>query len=55
MTDQAVASIARLLAEALSAFAYSRKDEDKKRVAELQYSLCRTCREEQAEEEAKPK
>jgi hypothetical protein len=40
MTDQSMARIARALAEALSDFAYTRKDEDKKLVAQLQAELC---------------
>jgi len=49
VSDASIASIARNLAEALSAFAYSRKDEDKKRVAQLQFELCAACRAEEAE------
>jgi hypothetical protein len=41
MSDDAkIAGLGRQLAEALSDFAYSRKDEDKKRVAYLQFQLC---------------
>ena len=32
--------IARALADALLDYAYTRKDDDKKRVAQLQYELC---------------
>ena len=32
--------VARSLADALSDFAYTRKDEDKKRVAALSHELC---------------
>jgi hypothetical protein len=38
--DAKIAALGRQLAEALSDFAYSRKDEDKKRIAQLQTSLC---------------
>ena len=37
--DSALASIARALSEALQDFAYTRKDEDKKRVVALQVEL----------------
>jgi hypothetical protein len=49
MSDVRMATIARNLAEALSDFAYSRKDEDKKRVSSLQFQLCAEWRKEQAE------
>jgi hypothetical protein len=49
MNDALMASIARNLAEALSAFAYTRKDEDKKRVAQLHSELCAAWRSENAE------
>jgi hypothetical protein len=38
--DAKIAALGRKLAEALSDFAYSRKDEDKKRIAYLQTTLC---------------
>ena len=38
--DAKIAALGRQLAEALSDFAYTRKDEDKKRVAYLQSALC---------------
>lgn len=38
--DDKIANIARSLAEALCDVAYTRKDEDKKRVAALQTELC---------------
>lgn len=38
--DAKIAGLGRELATALSDFAYTRKDEDKKRVAYLQSSLC---------------
>lgn len=40
MDDTKIAALGRQLAGALSDFAYSRKDEDKKRVAYLQFQLC---------------
>ena len=40
MTDAQLATLARDLAHALMDFAYTRKDEDKKRIASLQYELC---------------
>jgi hypothetical protein len=42
--DAKIAGIARQLAEALSAAGYTRKDEDKKRVAMLHVSLCAAVR-----------
>jgi hypothetical protein len=41
--ESEIVSIARQLACALSDFAYSRKDEDRKRIAALQFELCRIC------------
>lgn len=38
--NEKLLAIARSLADALSDFAYTRKDEDKKRVAGLQHELC---------------
>ena len=49
MSDASIAGIARTLAEALSDAAYTRKDEDKKRVAQLQSELCAEIKREQAE------
>lgn len=49
MNNEKVAEVARRLAEALQDFAYSRKEDDKKRVAELKYELIRTVRQETAE------
>jgi hypothetical protein len=48
-----MARIARDLAQALSDFAYSRSDEDKKRVSESQFGLCKAWRDEQTEKESK--
>lgn len=42
-TDAEVANIGRRLAAALSEYAYTRKPEDKKTVAALQFELCRLC------------
>jgi hypothetical protein len=47
MSDQIIAAIARNLAEALQDFAYTRKDEDKKRVASLNFELVKLVKEEQ--------
>ena len=47
MSDQQVASVARNLAEALCAFAYERRDPERKHVAELQTELWGVVREEQ--------
>lgn len=47
MTDAELASIARNLANALMDFAYTRKDEDKKRVNALQSELCARVKEEE--------
>lgn len=49
MSDKSIAAVGRRLAEALSDFAYTRKDEDKKLVAALQSELCQTLRNEIAE------
>jgi hypothetical protein len=38
--DAVIATVARSLAHALMDFAYTRKDEDRKRVNELQQQLC---------------
>jgi hypothetical protein len=40
MSDASMAGIGRALAEALSDFAYTRKPEDQKRVAQLHAELC---------------
>lgn len=48
--DTTLARIARNLAEALMDYAYTRKDEDKKRIAEYQTELCRVVRSEQTQE-----
>ena len=45
MSDQQIVTVARNLAEALRDFAYTRKDEDKKRVTALQTELCRVTEE----------
>lgn len=44
--DGKIAKIGRDLAEALSDWAYSRKDEDKKRVVSLQHQLCKAVKDE---------
>lgn len=49
MADAEVASIARNLANALSDFAYSRKDTDKARIAEFQHELCQAVKAEATE------
>ena len=46
MSDASVAAIARQLAEALRDSAYTRKDDDKKRVARLNYELCQEVKKE---------
>lgn len=52
MSDQTIATIARNLAEALQDFAYTRKDDDKKRVAALNFDLIRACKEEKTDAES---
>ena len=47
MDDAALAVLARQLAQALMDFAYSRKDEDRKRVNDLQARLCSIIRREE--------
>lgn len=42
--DSEMARLARSLADALSAFAYSRRDDDRKVIVELQTELCATRR-----------
>ncbi len=42
--DNDILRIAKLLAEALKDFSYTRKDEDKKRVNDLQYQLVQACK-----------
>lgn len=49
MSDADVAAVARNLAEALRDAAYTRKDEDKKRVAQLNYELCAAVKKEALE------
>jgi hypothetical protein len=52
MTDDAkIAAIGRNLAQALADFSYSRKDDDKKRIAQLQTELCAAVRAESAPQE----
>jgi Ni,Fe-hydrogenase III component G len=46
MSDVQIATIARRLAGALAAVAYSRSDADKKRVSEINTELCSAVREE---------
>ena len=46
MTDEVVARVGRCLAEALQDWAYTRKDEDKKRVSAAQFELIRAVKEE---------
>ncbi len=50
MSDKEVAVIARNLAEALADYAYTRKDDDKKKIAALHTELCRVVKHEKAEE-----
>jgi hypothetical protein len=54
MSDAALAAAGRVLAEALINFAYSRKDEDKKRVAAAETELCQAYRAEVDEDEPSP-
>jgi F0F1-type ATP synthase delta subunit len=49
MSDQSIAAIARRLAEALFDVAYSRSQEDKKRVAQLHVELCTAVKHETTE------
>jgi hypothetical protein len=49
MSDAAMAAAGRALAVALMDFAYSRKDEDRKRVAAAESELCQGYRAEQQE------
>jgi len=51
MADAHIAAIGRRLAEALSDVAYTRKDEDKKRVAQLNMQLCNAVKLETTEQE----
>lgn len=51
--DRKIAEIARRLAEALMDSAYTRRDEDKKRLVAAQTELCQAVREEK--EDAKTK
>jgi hypothetical protein len=50
--DAALAAVARTLAEALSDFAYSRKDHDQKRVAQMHTELCALWRKEREDDAA---
>lgn len=54
MSDSTVAAIARNLAHALMDVAYTRKDEDKKRVASLQHELCAEVKKENDSERSEP-
>lgn len=49
MDDAKIAEVARRLANALQDFAYTRKEEDKKRVAEIDYELIKVVKEEEAD------
>jgi hypothetical protein len=49
MSDAAMAAAGRALAVALMDFAYSRKDEDRKRVAAAESELCQAYRTEERE------
>lgn len=49
--DAKIAGIARNLAEALADFAYTRKDDDKKRIATLHTELCAAVRTETEQEQ----
>ena len=44
MSDQSMAALARQLADALSDFAYTRNDEDKKLIASLHHQPCLAAR-----------
>jgi len=52
--DAAWATLARQLAEALADEAYTRKEDDKKRVAQLNTELCAMRRAELAEQQTVP-
>jgi hypothetical protein len=52
--DLAMAALARQLADALAAFARSRRDDDKKSIALLHTELCALRRAEQIEPETPP-
>jgi hypothetical protein len=52
MTDQAIATIARLLAAALAQVGYSRHVSDRQEVARLQTELCAAVRLEEQEAKA---
>lgn len=49
MSDATMAVLARELAKVLITFAYERRDDDKKQIANLQHLLCVEYRNEQAE------
>jgi hypothetical protein len=50
VSDAIIAAVGRALAVALMDFAYTRKDDDKKRVAAAEYDLCKAVRDEQEQE-----
>lgn len=54
MNDAKIAAIARRLAEALSDVAYTRKEEDKKRVSALNTELCAAVKNESQEKPHDP-
>lgn len=49
MSDKEVATVGRNLAEALADYAYTRKDDDKKKIAALSTELCRVVKHEKEE------
>jgi hypothetical protein len=51
MTDAELAAIARRLGEALIEYAYSRRDDQKKLIAEIHTELCTKLRQEAAEKQ----
>lgn len=53
MTDQAIARIGRELAVALQDWGYTRKDEDKKRVAAAQFELVQAVKQEETDNGSK--
>ena len=54
MTDSELASIARNLAHALMDYAYTRKDDDRKRLNALQTELCAAVKQEEQSNDGTP-
>ena len=54
MSDATMAALARILAERLMSFAYERREEDRKAIAEYQHLICVEYRNEQAAGEEEP-